>query len=191
MRDCEHVSCPWLEQKLRFCHLKEQLFTVSPRDVLFKNSASLSASGSLDGGQEEEHEAVRKHFPAAWAASLTLTFTFVGEQVRAFSGGYRDCAGPRLTPPFPKSTFQQAAHSRPGGTGHRGQAEGVWLEVKGCRVNKQMDSVCPDWRPAFPRVLRAPLLCPGRASHSQAHLLRHCEQAVTQPVSSFRTVRGA
>lgn len=70
---------------------------MSPRDVLFKNnSASLSASGSLDGGQEEEHEAVRKHFPAAWAASLTLTFTFVGEQVRAFSGGYRDCASPRL-----------------------------------------------------------------------------------------------
>lgn len=110
---------------------------------------------------------LRKHFPAAWAVSLTLMFAFVavtepsrrdGELVRAYSGVCRDCASPRLTPPFPKSTFQQAAHPRPGGTGHRGEAEGARLEVKGCRGNKQMDSVCLDGHPAFPPVLRAPVL---------------------------------
>lgn len=82
---------------------------MSPRDVLFKNnSASLSASGSLDGGQEEEHEAVRKHFPAAWAASLTLTFTFVGEQVRASQGatGTVQAPGSHLPSQSPPSNRQ-------------------------------------------------------------------------------------
>lgn len=49
---------------------------------------------------------LRKHFPAVWAVSLTLMFTFVevtgpsrrdGELVRIFSGGYRDCAHTSLS----------------------------------------------------------------------------------------------
>lgn len=63
-----------------------------------------------------------------------------------------------LTLPFLTSTVQQATQTRPGGTGHRGEAEGAWLEVKGYRGDKQMDSVCLDGRPTFPSVLRDPVL---------------------------------
>lgn len=48
-----------------------------------------------------------------------------GELVRAFSGGFGDCARPGLTPPFPTSILQQALHPRPGGTNRRGEAEGA------------------------------------------------------------------
>lgn len=148
---------PLLGWKPSFCPSQEQLFTVSPREVLLKARVLLYALDPLlDGEQAKEQEAAEKTFPRSLSYLFdSYIFCYCGH--RAFKEDWRAGKGtpgshPSSQDHLPMDSTSQAWEKQVTGVRHKDP----WLEVKGCRVNRQMDSDCLGGSPILPPVLRVP-----------------------------------